>query len=507
MTELMPTQSTGTRIPNLPLPGTPHTRLSGDLGPHERIERGEEPMSGGAVLQERLPGSVAGTATAEAEVIRAERYGNGHVRLPHLTRARRPEHRDPVTEPRLNICMLAACPFPANIGTPGAIREIAEAIAGRDHEVHIVTYHLGQDIPVNGPHVHRIAPWQPQEQITVGPTKQRPFYDLQMVFKTLEVIRRYRCDLIQAHGYEAALAGLICRSVTGLPVLYTGHNTMADELPTYKFIRPKWLALGFGKLLDAFVPRTCDRCLPHSLNMERFFRGMRLGTRAEPAVPFAIDVDAVVRAADDGSRARGRYGLGDRPVIAYAGTLDAMQRVDLLLDAMTHVSRQEPRATVLVLVTNPIAEHLNEFRRGAAERGLGDRVVLTDPLTLPEVPGVLSAADVCVAPRPATPGMSIKLLNYMALAKPSVLFASSTTHGLVHRDNVMLAAPDTTEAFGQAILDVLRDDGLRQRLARRGHDFVRDNHDGRVVAGQICAAYYRTLEAAGRLPASVRGAR
>src|SRR5438128_8732926 len=49
---------------------------------------------------------------------------------------------------RLKICVLAACPFPANHGTPGSIREICEALAELGHEVHIVTYHFGEDIPL-----------------------------------------------------------------------------------------------------------------------------------------------------------------------------------------------------------------------------------------------------------------------------------------------------------------------------------------------------------------------
>ena len=44
--------------------------------------------------------------------------------------------------------MLAACPFPANHGTPGSIREMAEAVAQRGHEVHVVTYHMGDDTPL-----------------------------------------------------------------------------------------------------------------------------------------------------------------------------------------------------------------------------------------------------------------------------------------------------------------------------------------------------------------------
>src|SRR5262245_59185974 len=121
---------------------------------------------------------------------------------------------------RLKVCMLAACPFPANHGTPGSIREMAEAIAGEGHEVHVVTYHIGENIPLKGPVLHRITPLTGESAVVVGPTVRRPLYDLQMVFKTLQVVRRHRPDVIHAHGYEAALVAWWCRLATGLPVVY-----------------------------------------------------------------------------------------------------------------------------------------------------------------------------------------------------------------------------------------------------------------------------------------------
>jgi glycosyltransferase involved in cell wall biosynthesis len=185
--------------------------------------------------------------------------------------------------------------------------------------------------------------------------------------------------------------------------------------------------------------------------------------------------------------------------------LDPLQRPDLLLEATAHVVRQEPRVRLLVVVTNSAQQHLQRFRRRTAELGLGDRVVLTEPQPLAALPNVLSAGDVAVAPRPQTAGMSVKLLNYMAVRRPSVLFASSTTNGLVHRENAMLAAPDTGEALGEAILEVLRDGELRGRLAQNGHRFVREHHDRRQAAQLIYGAYLRTLAAAGRLPPTQPG--
>src|SRR3954447_3535670 len=120
-------------------------------------------------------------------------------------RASSEQLRSETPEPHLKVCVLAACPFPANHGTPGSIRELAEATAERGHDVHVVTYHIGEDLPVRGVQLHRIPDLTGERNVIVGPTKLRPLYDLQMVFKTIQVMRRYKLDLIHAHGYESAL--------------------------------------------------------------------------------------------------------------------------------------------------------------------------------------------------------------------------------------------------------------------------------------------------------------
>jgi glycosyltransferase involved in cell wall biosynthesis len=388
--------------------------------------------------------------------------------------------------------MLAPTPFPANQGTPGSIREMAEAVCSRGHEVHIVTYHLGQDIPVKGPQVHRIGPLRVEQAVFVGPTKARPWYDLKMIFKTLAVIRKHRPHLMHAHGYEAALIGWVCRLLTGVPLVYSGHNTMADELASYHFIRPQWLCRLLARTLDAVVPRLGNRCLPHSPNMDKFFREKVQPARIEPVVPFGINLEAMTGSPADGIAVRQQYGLEGRPVVLYAGLMDDFQRLDLLLEAMVEVAKAEPRARLLLVVTIPNEKHRANFLARAQKLGVADNVVLTEPQPLEAMRRFLQAADVTVVPRPQVPGFPIKLINYMAARKACVLFASSAAH-LRHGRDALLAAEDTGAALGEQIVKVLRNPALRQRLARNGHRFVREHHDRRLVARQVCDAYAHAL--------------
>jgi len=395
--------------------------------------------------------------------------------------------------------MLAACPFPANHGTPGSIREMAEAVCSVGHEVHIVTYHFGEDIVVRGPRLHRITPLTNEESVVVGPTSRRPLYDLQMVFKTLQVIRDHRPHLLHAHGYEAALAAWLCRLATGLPMVYSGHNTMADELPTYRFIRPQFLAQALARALDVLVPRLGDLCLPHSANIQQFFHHMGLRGRTEKIVNFGIDVDWIARG--DCANLRQRHGLGGEPVVLYTGVLDEFQRIDLLLGAMTHVLKAEPTARLLVVVSIPQEKHLSRIRREAGNLGILDHIIFTDPQRLESVRNYLQVADVAVVPRPQAPGFPIKLLNYMAASRPCALFTSSASTGLVHRQNCLLASPDSAEALAGAILELIGDPALAQRLGCNAYTFVGEQHDRLAIARKVCATYYRVLERTGRLDA------
>ncbi len=400
-----------------------------------------------------------------------------------------------LNEPKLKVCVLAACPFPANHGTPGSIRELAEATADRGHEVHVVTYHIGEDLPLRGVHLHRIPDWTGERTVTVGPTCCRPLYDFQMILSALRVIRRYDLDLIHAHGYEAALVAACCRPLVRRRVLYSAHNQMGDELASYNFFRSQRLANSLAWILDRTVPRIGDRCIPHSVNLQEFLLARGLAGRSDPVLNFGIDFEQ--ERPCNRERLRRHCGLGDEPIVLYSGVIDQFQRLDLLMGAMTHVLRRVPQAKLLILATIPNAAHEQALRQQAQALGISNSVILRAPTDLDRGLKLLSICDVATIPRPSAPGFPIKLLNYMAAKRPCVMFASSAS-GVSHGDHVWLAGEDTSESLGRAIVKLLKHSALRARIGQGGYRFVRERHDRRQVAQQLCASYVRLLEGSRR---------
>jgi glycosyltransferase involved in cell wall biosynthesis len=312
-----------------------------------------------------------------------------------------------------------------------------------------------------------------------------------MIFTALRVIREHKLDLIHAHGYEAALVAAFCRPLVRRPVLYSAHNRMGDELASYNFFRSKRVANALAWVLDRTVPRIGNRCIPHSVNLQEFLLARGLAGRSEPVLNFGIDFDQDRPC--NRERLRKHCGIGDEPLVMYSGVIDQFQRLDLLLGAMAHVVRRVPQAKLMILATIPNAAHEAALLAQAKSLGIANNVILRVPTDMDRGLRLLSMCDVAAIPRPCAPGFPIKLLNYMAARRPCVMYASSAS-GVSHGDHVWLAGEDTGESLGAAIVKLLKDPEMRSRIGQGGYRFVRERHDRRHVAAQLCAAYTRLVE-------------
>jgi glycosyltransferase involved in cell wall biosynthesis len=313
---------------------------------------------------------------------------------------------------------------------------------------------------------------------------------MQMVFTAIRVILKHNVDLIHAHGYEAALVAACCRVATRRPVLYSAHNQMGDELASYDFFKSERLANGLAWVLDRTVPKLSDRCIPHSANLQQFLLARGLAGRSEPVLNFGIDLAPKERV--ERAQLRQMLGLGNEPIVLYSGVIDRFQRLDLLLGAMQQVVERLPRAKLLILTAIPNAKHEQEIREQAACLGIAQNLILLAPSNMEKGHRLLSLCDVAVVPRPGAPGFPIKLLNYMAAERPCVMYASSSS-GLSHGENVWLVRDDTSQALGEGIVRLLSSEQLRKRIAAGGYRFVRERHDRRQVAAQLCRAYVHSL--------------
>jgi glycosyltransferase involved in cell wall biosynthesis len=388
-----------------------------------------------------------------------------------------------------SIAMVAACPFPANHGTPAAIREMSEELARRGHSIRVVTYPLSHAIPITGVEIDRVAHVGSNREISVGPSYQRMAFDVLLVFKLFGVVRKHKIDLIHAHNYEGALAGGLVGKLTGVPVIYNAINTMIGELASFNFIRPRALAVGLARVLDYVVPRLADMIIADTEELRSFL----LSKGIDPARVVTIHSGVRPEMFDgaDGSAVRKRFATNGGPLVVYTGTFDDFQGIDHLMGAFKIVHERKPSASLLLVGSTINPAHRTKYEKMAVDLGFAPRFAITS-CDLDELPQFLAAADVAVVPRPDSAGIPTKLLNYMAAGCAIVSFKQSATI-LQHGETAFLVEPATDQNFAQGIVTVLDDPELAQKLRTNVKSFVIGRFDWPSIAAKLEALYYQLI--------------
>lgn len=350
--------------------------------------------------------------------------------------------------------MVAACPFPCSRGTPTRILRLAEALGRRGHEVHVVTYHLGD--AVDGPfRIHRIPEARRYRRTEAGPTARKLLQLDPMLARTLHgVLTRHRVDLLHAHHYEGLLTASWVRRRHRLPVLYDAHTLLASELPSYLPSALHAPVRAIGARLDRWLPPLADE----TVTVSREIRDALLATtslRAEQVtvVPSGVEAGWFGAAAEIPANT-----TGSRRTLIFTGNLATYQGIDLLLRSFRRVldRRSDVR---LQIVTRGAFEPYEPLARSLGIRDAIDVI----PDHGDSAIEYLAAADVALNPRVHSAGTPQKLLNYMAAGKPIVSFAGSGAI-LEHGHSGWLVPGDDDVLFADATLRCLEDDRLSRAL-------------------------------------------
>jgi len=153
------------------------------------------------------------------------------------------------------------------------------------------------------------------------------------------------------------------------------------------------------------------------------------------------------------------------PVVVYAGRLKRAKRPDHAIRAFKIVKEKFPDAELWVIVQGP-------FRRDL-ERMAGDGVKFLGGLSNEERRRLLARAWVLVNPS-VREGFGLNVLEANALGTPCVTYNVAGLRDSV-RDGVtgLLVPSGDVEALAEAIIRVLSDDGLRERLSRNALGWAR----------------------------------
>jgi glycosyltransferase involved in cell wall biosynthesis len=382
-----------------------------------------------------------------------------------------------MTDP-LRVAMIAACPFPWPRGTPIRIHRIAEAMARRGHAVHVVTYHLGQDLADPPFTVHRIRDVPLYRRTSPGPTVRKLFLLDPMLAGLLRRLHQeLRFDIVHAHHYEGLLVA--SHAIRGTPIVYDAHTLLASELPTYRLALPRRLVRALAPLLDRYLPRRADRIIAVSETIRHALT--TLGASAPERIH-------VIPSGVEWERFPAERGITPGgPTVIFAGNLAPYQGVDLMLEAFARLHARRSDARLMIVTDSPFTP----FEPLAQRLGVRAAVDVRRA-TFPEQPALLAAATVAINPRVQCDGIPQKLLNYMAAGLPVASFESSA--GPLRHEVTGLSVPDgNTAAMADALDRLLSDRALARRLGDAARDLARREFSWDQMAARVEDVYRKAI--------------
>jgi phosphatidylinositol alpha-mannosyltransferase len=164
--------------------------------------------------------------------------------------------------------------------------------------------------------------------------------------------------------------------------------------------------------------------------------------------------------------------------------------LDYLLEAYIRVKQEVPESRLIVV--GPGSRRRRKYEKIVARHRLED-VVFIGFASYEDLPRYYQTADIFCAPATGSESFGIVLLEAMALGKPIVASDISGYAGVVS-DGVdgMLVPPKDSQGLTQALITLLNDESLRQKMGEKGRAKALD-YGWESVAGRILDYYKRVL--------------
>jgi glycosyltransferase involved in cell wall biosynthesis len=322
--------------------------------------------------------------------------------------------------------------------------------------------------------------------LTRAPALVRQVHPLKdwLALRQLEkILREQKPDLVHTHSGKAGILGRLAARRAGVPVIL--HHIHGPSFGPFQGGVANWTFTA----AERHAARVTTHFVCSAQAMTRLYLAAGIGrpemfTRVFSGFP----VDPFLNATNDPAL-RGRLGLGENHfVIGKIARLFKLKGHADLLAAFQKILPQLPQARLLLVGDGALR---NEIENQVRATGLQGKVIFTGLMPPGDVPRYVGIMD-CLAHLSSREALSRALPQALAAGKPVVAydFDGADEVCLEGETGFVVRTGDTT-AVAQRLLQLAADAPLRERLGRRGQQFVRDNFAVEQMVDKLYALYLK----------------
>jgi len=180
-----------------------------------------------------------------------------------------------------------------------------------------------------------------------------------------------------------------------------------------------------------------------------------------------------------------QIGIEGKLCVLFVGRLIPRKGLPYLIEAASNITKQIDETAFVIVGDGPLRKHLMSY----AERlNLSEKFAFLGDVNENILPSLYNCADVFVLPS-IQEGQGIALLEAQATAKPVVAFnVGGVPEAILEGQTGLLTKPDSLE-LSNALLKLLSDRSLRERMGGKGRDFVVDHFSWDICARRMMQVY------------------
>jgi glycosyltransferase involved in cell wall biosynthesis len=180
-----------------------------------------------------------------------------------------------------------------------------------------------------------------------------------------------------------------------------------------------------------------------------------------------------------------------RVLLGYLGAMNPQDGLDYLLRALRYLEHDLGRTDFYCVLIGD-GDSLDDLKSLAVDLGIADHVLFTGFIPDEQMVRYLSTADICLDPNPSSPlndvSTWIKVMEYMALAKPVVSFDLKETR-ISAADAAVYVTPNDEAEFARAIARLMDDPAKRRQMGDYGRARVMSDLGWHVTSRNLLSAY------------------
>lgn len=302
-------------------------------------------------------------------------------------------------------------------------------------------------------------------------------YEIKPFMKLLKIFRQEKFDVVQAHLSHGNILGGIVGWLTSTPVVATLHNPSPRRIGHYRIREAVWM----------FVLRYCaQKIIAVSRGIEEAYQAVVPKSKLE-LVLNAVNIPAAL---SNSERKKIRAEITDNPqakLILCVGRLITGKGLSELLQAFARIYEKKTDTLLVIVGEGNIKEDLvlQSHQLGIFEhvRFLGYRNDILD---------LLRAGDMYVSAS-YSEGMSIALIEAMAVGLPVVTTNVGEAPSLIENQRGVLIQPRDVEALTKSIINLLDHPEEMKRMGNAAREYVINHLSPSIWLRQLMVVYQKAM--------------